>query len=133
MLPEICILASTSEKGVCKKCGAPQKRIINKTSTTSHTGDTTCEYETGSAANRLALLRQAAREQGDEYSIAIETTGWQPTCTCNAPIIPARVLDPFAGSSATGVACKWHDRDFIGIELNPEYCKLGEQRIKDGK
>jgi DNA modification methylase len=43
------------------------------------------------------------------------------------------VLDPFGGSSTTGVVCKWHNRTYIGIELNPDYCKLGEQRIREGK
>jgi hypothetical protein len=64
----------------------------------------------------------------------VQTTGWSPTCTCpnNLPI-PAIVLDPFGGSSATGVACKLRNRNYIGIELNPEYCKLGEQRVREGK
>lgn len=39
------------------------------------------------------------------------------------------VLDPFAGSGTTGVVCKKTDRDFIGIELNPEYAKMAADRI----
>jgi site-specific DNA-methyltransferase (adenine-specific) len=39
------------------------------------------------------------------------------------------VLDPFAGSGTVlGVAEKY-GRDSIGIELNPEYCKLIEDRV----
>ena len=41
------------------------------------------------------------------------------------------VLDPFAGSGTTGLACQNTDRDFIGIELDPEYCKIAEARIGD--
>ena len=39
------------------------------------------------------------------------------------------VLDPFAGAGTTGVVCKKNNRNFIGIELNPEYVKMAEQRI----
>lgn len=40
------------------------------------------------------------------------------------------VLDLFMGTGTTGVACKRHNRNFIGIELNKQYCELAEERIK---
>jgi DNA modification methylase len=39
------------------------------------------------------------------------------------------VLDPFAGAGTTGVVCKQHSRDFLGIEINPEYVEIAEKRI----
>lgn len=39
------------------------------------------------------------------------------------------VLDPFAGSGTTGVVAKKLGRNFIGIEINPAYCKMAEERI----
>jgi len=39
------------------------------------------------------------------------------------------VLDPFCGSGTTGVVAFREARDFIGIELNPEYCEMARQRI----
>lgn len=39
------------------------------------------------------------------------------------------VLDPFAGSGTTGIACKKLNRNFIGIERDEEYCKIAEARI----
>ena len=39
------------------------------------------------------------------------------------------VLDPFAGSGTTGVVALRHGRDFIGIELNPEYVTMANNRI----
>lgn len=39
------------------------------------------------------------------------------------------VLDPFAGSGTTGVVAVQEGRDFIGIDLNPEYVKMAETRI----
>jgi DNA modification methylase len=41
------------------------------------------------------------------------------------------VLDPFAGSGTVGVVALRHDRNFIGIELNPDYAALAESRIYD--
>ncbi len=42
------------------------------------------------------------------------------------------ILDPFLGSGTTAVACKKLNRRFIGIEISPEYCKIAEQRLKQG-
>lgn len=39
------------------------------------------------------------------------------------------VLDCFMGSGTTGVACKFLDRDFIGIEKEPEHFELSQVRI----
>ena len=43
------------------------------------------------------------------------------------------VLDCFAGSGSTGVACKLEGFDFIGIEKDSEYAKIAEARIKAWK
>ena len=62
-------------------------------------------------------------------------------CPCPFPVdIPKRliklfsfhddiVLDPFCGSGTTFLACKQLDRRFIGIEINPEYCKMARNRV----
>ncbi len=41
------------------------------------------------------------------------------------------VLDFTMGSGTTGVACEYWDRHFIGIERDPEYFAVAENRIKD--
>lgn len=40
------------------------------------------------------------------------------------------VLDPFVGSGSTAVACKQLKRNYIGFEINPEYCDLAINRLK---
>jgi len=40
------------------------------------------------------------------------------------------VLDPFVGSGTTCIAAKRQNRDFIGIEKEPEYCEIARARIK---
>ena len=41
------------------------------------------------------------------------------------------VLDCFMGSGSTGVACANLNRKFIGIELDNDYFKIAEKRIKE--
>ncbi|MDY6862293.1 MAG: site-specific DNA-methyltransferase [Thermodesulfobacteriota bacterium] len=41
------------------------------------------------------------------------------------------VLDPFCGSSTTGVAAALMNRNFVGIELEDEYLKLSVERLKE--
>jgi len=40
------------------------------------------------------------------------------------------ILDPFLGSGTTAVACKQLKRNYIGIEISPEYCKIAEERLR---
>jgi hypothetical protein len=40
------------------------------------------------------------------------------------------IVDPFAGSFTTGVACAIEGRNFIGIEQSEEYCRIGEAWMK---
>jgi DNA modification methylase len=94
-----CVKAGTSAKGCCPECGAPWRRMVEKDRTVSR------------------------------------TVGWQPTCkctlmqSCDEPLPPCTVLDPFAGSGTVGVVCKQLGQNFIGIELNPEYAEMARRRI----
>jgi len=41
------------------------------------------------------------------------------------------VLDPFIGSGTTAVASKLLNRRYCGIEINPEYCELARERVRN--
>ncbi len=43
------------------------------------------------------------------------------------------VLDPFMGSGTTAIAAIQNNRNFVGIEVSPEYCNLANNRIDDWK
>ncbi len=47
--------------------------------------------------------------------------------------IGSTVLDPFAGSFTTGVACIQTGRNFIGIEKDPGYFAIGKQRMEEAR
>ena len=40
------------------------------------------------------------------------------------------ILDPFMGSGTTAISATNFNRNYIGIDLSPEYCKMAEDRIK---
>lgn len=60
----------------------------------------------------------------------INTVGWRKTCTCETDeIVKPIVLDPFIGSGTIGIVAGLTNRDYIGIELNPDYVQLAYERI----
>jgi len=138
-----CILAGTSAKGCCPKCGAPWERVVetNNPSKDSNIG----EDLTGGAAvtDNPQTSKGLHRNGGGVYSTR-QTVNWQPTCECmvvndhvapdqngyTSPLepIPCTVLDCFAGSGASGQVALELGRNAILIELNPKYIELIRQR-----
>lgn len=58
-----------------------------------------------------------------------------PEELCETPIkagcpIGGTVLDPFFGAGTTGLVALKQNKKFVGIELNPEYIKIAEKRLK---
>lgn len=41
------------------------------------------------------------------------------------------ILDPFIGAGTTGIVAKRYNRNYIGIELNPGYIDIAENRIDE--
>jgi len=63
------------------------------------------------------------------------TTGFQPTCTCNAGTTKGIVFDPFVGSGTTVATAIQLGRKGIGIDLSFKYLhenakvRVDEQRL----
>lgn len=76
-------------------------------------------------------LIQGNMKKAEALTKATKTIGWQPTCSCDAgDPVPCTVADIFGGSMTTGLVALKLGRRFIGIELNPDYMKLGIKRIE---
>lgn len=127
-LVDRCIRAGTSSEGVCQQCGASWTRNVERESTRSDVRATT---EKGKAReNGQGFYRPNSQETGGVAGIVTTTTtGWRPSCLHDAGVVPAVVLDPFSGSGTTGVSANALGRDYIGIELNPEYVAMSENRL----
>lgn len=122
-----CILAGTSERGVCPACGTPWTRVVEKPQPPE------AMRNRGNGAKMDFHGRQVGGGQKlqdwyDDHPIA--TTGWRAGCACDAgEPIPATVLDPFCGSGTTGLVALAYGRDFVGIDLSADYLALAEKRI----
>ncbi len=130
-----CILAGTSAKGCCAKCGVPWERIVESSKS----------FDSGSGrAGNMPKGKQDLRASETNSTpdirlgpvVSTKTLGWQPTCKCfgsvfcepSVDISPCTVLDPFAGSGTTGMVALELGRKAMLIELNPKYCDLIRQR-----
>ena len=122
-LVEPCIKAGTSEKGACDKCGAPWNR------------QTDISYSPGDGGPGFAARHTDHRDRGrpnlENKKKHVSTSGWAPSCKCETDS-HARcvVLDPFAGSGTVGCVALKLGREFVGIELNPDYCTLARESIE---
>jgi DNA modification methylase len=118
-LVDRCISAGTSEKGVCVECEQPYQRIIERIEGVKH--------------------NRKVSHVPNNCPTKVDSTGWRPARrTLNSWVLncghaglpaPATVLDPFCGSGTTGVVATRLGRNFIGIELNPEYVAMANNRI----
>jgi DNA modification methylase len=119
-IPFFCIKMSTSEHGCCKDCGMPYGRVVESTRIPTRPGNKNKQDET-KKSNRDPL----------RHISLMETKGWQKSCDCDTQeIVPATVLDPFNGAGTTGVASEGLSRDYIGIELFPDYVEITRKRMK---
>jgi len=80
-------------------------------------------------ACRLPWQRRVIRALGG----AATRAALAPTCSCRASIEPGLVLDPFMGSGSTAVAAEQLQRDWLGIELNPDFTALANDRIASSR
>lgn len=121
------IRASTSEHGVCAECGAPWERQVEKAGTgrTREKGK-----DTFAAAYRQDFNRVQTRGEYQE-EVQYVTTGWTPACECDAEVVPAVVLDPFAGAGTVGLGALQLERDSILVEISEDYAELCRRRVHD--
>mgnify|MGYP003132547467 CR=1 FL=1 len=141
-LIEPCVLAGTSAKGCCSECGKPyvrstEKRDMGITEAMKASGANAQGTYEGNDLKDYGPATMSTQTPGgvkqrtlESMSKATVTVGWEPSCDCNAEIVPSVVLDPFGGSGTTaGVALK-HGRRAILCELNPDYAELIPARVE---
>ncbi len=79
-----------------------------------------------SGANGLGDIWEFTQEMKNShpapFPVALPTRCIEST---NAQVI----LDPFSGSGTTALAARRLGRNYIGIDISPEYCKQAEERL----
>jgi len=126
-LVEPLILAGTSAKGACAKCGAPWRRETRTTRTRD--GEPLQGSWHGSSTDGTPQ-RIGATGVGHWRDISETITlGWRPSCECGAGVRPCVCLDPFGGSGTVGLVADRLGRDAILVELSDDYANMAESRI----
>lgn len=133
------MLAGTSAHGCCADCGAPWRRVVEKGEPDlEHQracgGNADGGYDGAETKDYDAALAQSPGATKERILAGLRerrTVAWEPTCKCEtSDVVPATVLDPFAGSGTTGLVANGLGRDFIGCEINPEYAEIARARIQ---
>lgn len=114
-----CILAGTSPQS-CPVCGAPWKRVIEKT---GHKNNRESAHVPNNTPTKTDSTGWAPTTRGTDKFI--------PSCTCsnNDGSGKCIILDPFGGAGTTSLVAKQHGRNSIYIDINPEYTKIAIDRM----
>lgn len=115
-----CIMASTSEHGVCPHCGAPWARVVEKGVPVMRPDNPNCVLPYTAESN----LTQGMYGSTLHMMRETRTIGWRPTCDCpdNTPV-PATVLDPFVGSGTTLQVARELGRNGVGLDYSFSYLR----------
>ena len=85
------------------------------------------QFERGTLANHWSIKRgpKAHKDHGATFPVALAKQ-----VIANFTKAGDTVLDPFMGVGTTGVAAKELGRNFVGIELDPDYFNAAKERIR---
>ncbi len=83
-LVEPCILAGTSEKGCCPKCGAPWERVVEPTEEYAKLLGKGKDLIQKSKHSKSDILTKGMSQKKEAPSVlaSYKTIGWKPTCNC---------------------------------------------------
>jgi hypothetical protein len=107
---------------ICTQCGKPKTRQTKRIAKIG-------AYRTpGSILNVNPHDKREVDSSGRAGESLFETVGWR-SCDCHAKFEPGVVLDPFCGAGTTCLVARKLCRNYIGIELNPDYVAMAQQRL----
>jgi hypothetical protein len=130
-LVEPCIKAGSSARGACPNCGAPWRRVVER-STDIHN-----DKEGAAQRLRCAGVINGGTDKvtlGVTQHVRREDKGWEPTCQCApAEPVPCVVCDPFGGSNTTGVVAVRLGRAYVGVDISEQYLgEITDKRVGGG-
>ena len=130
-LVEPCILAGSSEKGQCPKCGKPWVRETetNLVPTKKAAKTFVIDKRDFTADNNDQGSNRQKDGHKSGYINRVTTLGWRPGCECSGEPVPQIVLDPFCGKGTTAKRAKELGREYLTCDLNEEYCALARMEL----
>lgn len=129
-LIEPCILAGTSEKGVCPVCGKQWIRVMEEGGLVPDFpgAEKTTVGEKYSSDNQSGWSDDNFKPHHHREKIF---RGFIADCEHNAEPVPAIVFDPFLGSGTSGEVARKFNRRFVGLDLSMEYINLAKKRTSN--
>ena len=118
---------------ICKKCGKARKKIYKGTSSQAFN----IRVRDAKEGRIKHSDRKASEEEIKNYQEGITHVGegkkfiGYTDCNCNMGFESGVVLDPFMGSGTTAIVALKQRKRFIGIELNSDYIKMANKRIRE--
>lgn len=134
-----CVLAGTSEKGCCSKCGAPWRRVVNKQRYATRPGVNSkiqsaknrARLDSSLNSKRSTLAGFVGNRDPFRHVSVVDTLGWEPTCHCGCKdTVPCTILDPFNGAGTTGLVALHYGRNYVGLDINEKYLDLTVRRFR---
>ena len=123
-------LKATCPEYVCKKCGKPREKITEKEYEVFAEDIGHRKYFENAEKKAAGENKEVLRRFKNLSAIRGEKQlGWNQ-CNCNAGFDGGIVLDCFMGSGTTAIVAMQNARNFVGIELNPEYIKMAMERLQ---
>jgi DNA modification methylase len=117
-----CLLAGAPH-AVCSMCGKPWVRQMERTYYGAK-GPVEDAMVVGMRRNQLGG-QQAYRTYQPP-----RTTGFSPSCACNAPTRRSVILDPFAGSGTVGLVARELGHDAVCLDLSLSYLRdIARERL----
>lgn len=115
---------------ICNKCGKAREKILEPTQEYSKfLGKGWHDHLEDSKMGMGQQTRGFSSRKRDVSGIKKYNEKGYTDCGCNVGFSSGIVLDPFFGAGTTGLVALKQNKRFIGIELNPEYIKIANERL----
>lgn len=122
-----CLEAGCPHK-VCAECGAPSVREVERSES-----DWATRKAAGATGGSMLAGHNTTHGARTDHTLGrrdVRMLGFLPTCSCGGETEPGLLIDPFAGSGTALVMAERLQRRHAGCDLNSDYVKMAEERIK---